>query len=90
MKKMLFLVALVLGVPTSFPILPVTECRADMQDYQAGFKVGWAEGWKYVKGEHSYPPYPPYPPYPKYGKDTYQDGYNDGFMAGQRKAMGDD
>ncbi|MGA2445796.1 MAG: hypothetical protein ABSG50_10265 [Opitutaceae bacterium] len=86
MKRLLFLLMIVLGVPPSLPIQTTQICRADMQSYVAGWNDGWAEGWKYVKGKYSYPPYPPYPAYPQAGRDTYQDGYNDGFMAGQREA----
>ena len=58
-------------------------------EFQKGFKDGWDEGWKDVKGKYSYPPHPPYPPYPKYPQksDSYRDGYNTGFKAGRRKAM---
>lgn len=58
------------------------------QEYYKGFKDGWSEGWKDVKGKYSHPPYPPHPSYPSYPKsiDSYRDGYNDGFKAGMRKA----
>lgn len=29
-------------------------------EYRKGWKLGWAEGWKYVKGQCSYPPIAPH------------------------------
>ena len=58
-------------------------------EFAKGFKDGWCEGWKDVKGKYSYCPYAPYPPYPKYPQksSSYRDGYNTGFKAGRRKAQ---
>ena len=50
------------------------------KDFAAGWKTGWVSGWKEIKGKNTYPPYPPY------GRDTYQDGYNLGFIAGMEAA----
>ena len=51
--------------------------------YCAGWSAGWKRGWQEVRGR-GYPPYPPYCPYPSYPAraDSYQDGYDAGFLAG--------
>lgn len=54
-------------------------------NYREGFKDGYCEGWKFIRGEHApCPPSPPCPP-PR-GVDTYKMGYNTGFKAGIKKA----
>ena len=57
-------------------------------EFSKGFKDGWCEGWKDVKGSLSMCPMAPMAPMPKLGqsRDSYRDGYNTGFKAGMRKA----
>ena len=57
-------------------------------EFEKGWKIGWCEGWKDVKGQNAYCPYVPYPPYPKYGTDNYRGGYNRAFKYGRCKAQG--
>ena len=89
MRAILILaVAVIGGVPvaTEAMVPPGFFATSDAADYKAGWKAGWVDGWKHVKGKHSYPPYPPYPPYPEFGRSSYQDGYQDGFVAGREAA----
>jgi|GEM_PF-5373198 len=67
----------------------IESTMSDEKEYYKGFKDGWDEGWKDVKGKYSYPPHPPHPAYPSYPAsiDSYRDGYNAGFKAGRRKAQ---
>lgn len=60
--------------------------QPSIEAYNAGFKAGWSAGWKHVKGSASYPTYAPYPPYPESGTLTFQEGYNNGFVAGMEQA----
>lgn len=78
--------AVLTPAPISAAIDPNSVTEHAQSDYNAGWKEGWEAGWKYVAGKYSYPDYPPYPPYPDYGRDSYQDGYNDGFLAGMAAA----
>jgi len=55
--------------------------------YIDGWKAGYQQGWKYIRGRHSYAPYAPYPTYPRYGEDTYNGGYNRGFIKGMTDAQ---
>ena len=48
--------------------------------YSDGWNTGYKQGWCYGLGAGCYPAYPPYPPYPRYGEDSYQGGYNRGFL----------
>lgn len=48
-----------------------------------GYKDGYKEGWCY--GEYScLAPLPPLCPLPNLGENEYRDGYNRGFIEGQR------
>tara|TARA_B100001250_G_scaffold6547_1_gene5504 strand:- start:601 stop:906 length:306 start_codon:yes stop_codon:yes gene_type:complete len=99
MKKIIFSIITILFVLVAFGTNSTKESTKTVieseisinveQPYYKGFKDGWDEGWKDVKGKYSYPPYAPYPSYPTYPKsvDSYRDGYNDGFKAGRRKAL---
>jgi hypothetical protein len=57
-------------------------------DFSEGFKVGFGEGYKDVKGDHYHPPHAPSPPSPPAYKNSYTDGYNTGFKAGMKEAKG--
>lgn len=52
-----------------------------------GWRSGWKAGWKQVKGRYSIAPVAPVAPVPKPGENTFQDGYNRGFLAGIRRAQ---
>ena len=54
MKKVFFTLCMFMAV-ASF---------AQSSEYREGFKDGYCEGWKDVKGQYAYCPYAPYPPYP--------------------------
>jgi hypothetical protein len=55
-------------------------------DFSDGWKCGWEQGWKQVKGQYSLAPFPPFAPFPDFGRDTYQDGFVAGVLAGARQA----
>lgn len=84
-KRTLFVLAVLISTAMVATIV-APSAYADMQDYTKGFKFGWSEGWKKIKGKYSVPPVPPIPSVPGAGQDTYQDGYNDGFLAGMAEA----
>jgi hypothetical protein len=54
--------------------------------YGSGFCEGWAAGYSagycYGKGYGCVKPVTPVCPVARVGEDTYQDGYNRGFLAG--------
>ncbi len=58
--------------------------------FDKGWQCGWDAGWKEIRGQYAYPPYAPYAPYPRWDNDTFQGGYNAGFLAGIARAGGGD
>ena len=99
MKKTLLSIVTILCVLVAFGINSPKEKTINTEnttemiiagpEFNEGWKDGYCEGWKDVKGQHAYCPYAPYPPYPPYGKDNYRGGYNMGFKAGMRAAYKD-
>lgn len=94
MKKLLLVLVMFIGVFSlmSFEMTEDNTIKTEKKletKFEEGFKDGHCEGWKDVKGKHSYCPYPPYPPYPKYPQEStsYKDGYNTGFKAGRKAAQ---
>lgn len=56
-------------------------------NYLDGWKEGYCEGWKYIKGQFALCPITPIAPLPPLGcVDLYKCGYNDGFIAGMQAA----
>lgn len=56
----------------------VAAASADYSDgYCAGYKAGWCYGSNFC-----IEPICPIAPIPELGRDSYQDGYNRGFLAG--------
>ncbi|MGA2091777.1 MAG: hypothetical protein ABSH16_00010 [Sedimentisphaerales bacterium] len=56
---------------------------------QSGFCEGWENGWKagYCYGDtYCMAPLAPLCPLPRLGEDSYQGGYNRGFIAGINEA----
>lgn len=49
--------------------------------YARGWKAGFVRGYCY-EIMYCVKPIPPEAPYPEIGRDTYKDGYEDGFLAG--------
>ena len=92
MKKILLIILALATTPlaTSLQALQTgyeTSQLVSMDDYKQGWDAGWDAGWKHVMGDYYTPPYPPYPAYPAAGRDTFQHGYNDGFLAGRKEAL---
>ena len=55
--------------------------------FSEGWKAGYEAGWKQVKGQLTIAPIAPIPPIPPIGQNTYQGGYNNGFVAGMKAAQ---
>jgi hypothetical protein len=51
-----------------------------------GWEDGWSQGWKDVKGQASTPPSPPSCPQAECGRETYEDEYSRGHIAGGESA----
>ena len=52
-------------------------------DYCDGWENGYEEGWCYNQGYNCLTPLIPLCPLPYLYKETYQDGYNRGFIKGR-------
>lgn len=64
-------------------------------NFDIGFKDGFKKGYCYSNNQSSYictPPLPPLPPLPQINenRNSYQDGYNRGFLYGQARRTTDD
>jgi hypothetical protein len=58
-------------------------------DFSDGWKAGWVEGYKQIKGQYFYAPYPPFPPFPPLGCNSYREGFAAGVLEGARTAEQD-
>jgi len=69
-------------------LLLMTGFKPVESEYNKGFKVGYCEGWKDVKGKWAICPYPPYPAYPTYPRvsTSFRDGFIVGFKKGTKAA----
>lgn len=56
---------------------PAAAQSAFCEGFEAGYKAGACYGKTYCT-----PPFPPVCPFPRVGEDSYQDGYNRGFLSG--------
>lgn len=54
---------------------------ASQEDYAKGYQEGYKKGWCYQKN-FCMEPMAPFAPFAPMGRDTYTDGYNDGFLKG--------
>lgn len=64
-------------------------------NFDLGFKEGFKNGYCYTTNQAGYycnPPLPPLPPLPQLNenRNSYQDGYNRGFLYGQERRRSDD
>jgi hypothetical protein len=55
-------------------------------DFSDGWRQGFCEGCKQVKGAYSLAPLPPLPPLPPLGENDYQGGFAAGVLAGAEAA----
>lgn len=61
--------------------------KITFSDFSDGWKDGYVEGYRYVKGKYANVPNPPIAPLPKVNQSSYRDGYNAGFLRGQSDAQ---
>lgn len=81
--------AAILPVPTTTAAIdPAAFEVSGSTEYREGWKQGWREGYRHVAGKRALMPLVPMPPMPQLGADSWQDGYNDGFVAGRKAAGG--
>jgi len=78
MKKYILITLISLSILYSF--------TSPGDNYDRGWKEGYCEGWKDVKGEFAICPIAPIAPIAEIGMDTYKGGYNRGFKKGRKKA----
>jgi hypothetical protein len=55
-------------------------------DFASGWRCGWVEGYKQIKGRYSLVPFTPFPPFPPLGCDDYPTGFAAGVLAGAEAA----
>ncbi len=95
MKKTLLMVGFLVIVMVAIPRIATTFSGSASQqsasvmgsDFSEGWKAGWEAGWKHVKGQLSIAPIAPVAPLPPLGQNSYQGGYNNGFVAGMKAAQ---
>ncbi len=69
----------IIGMILLFPFI----LSFGVSDYCDGWESGYIEGWKYNQTYAEGEPIIPICPIPEIDKDTYQSGYNDGFLRGK-------
>lgn len=87
MKTLLLSIILFTGVP----FIPEVDnsVTVEVTDYCNGWKEGFCDGYKDVKGQFAICPPPPVCPVPKIECNRgYKCGYNRGFKYGRKKASG--
>ena len=92
MKKSVVVTAFMALVLVALPCAAITMVGSPAQhsasvmgsSFSEGWQAGWEAGWKQVKGQLTIAPIAPIPPI---GQDTYQGGYNNGFVAGMKAAQ---
>ena len=87
--RSLMLVVLLAGTPAVDAMMPPSYFEMHGVEYSAGWKRGWVDWWKHVKGKRAMTPMVPMAPMPPFGRKSEQDGYEDGFVAGREAAMRD-
>lgn len=87
--SLLCLLATITPIQTASAALDpsAVEVSGVATEYKEGWKQGWREGYRHVSGAKRTPPVPIPPMPPKFGA-TWQDGFNDGFVAGRQAAGG--
>lgn len=91
MKKIKIL-SLLLLLTLTFSFTTVNEKNVNnieiysQNSYCKGWETGFCNGYKEVKGIHAICPIAPLCPTPEINKNTYQDGYNRGFIKGMSYA----
>ena len=74
---------LTLTLVGSYLIAPACAGEA----FERGWKIGWAEGWKHVKGQNAFVPFIPFAPSPQFSEeDSFRGGHDAGFLAGIERA----
>lgn len=65
-------------------IIVIISLFYTQSDFNNGFKDGYVEGYCF-RIYNCIEPLVPIPPLPRIGEDTYNDGYNVGFIKGKNK-----
>jgi len=86
MKKLiilLFVVFTTLVYSKEFTVNKTIDYSVEYSDYCDGWKAGYKAGYCYQQ-VYCLEPLPPLCPLPQIGRNSYEDGYNDGFVKGRR------
>jgi hypothetical protein len=83
MKKLIFISMILFSIPLiqNNKLLGSNSPTEIQSSFCDGWANGYVAGWMYAK-PNSYKPFIPFCPFPEPGKDSYQDGYNRGFVQG--------
>jgi hypothetical protein len=85
MKRLLLLFLLIATIAisnTNYNFNTITFVETN-SDYCQGWKAGYKAGYCYEK-VYCLEPLTPLCPLPQIGRNSYEDGYNDGFVKGRR------
>jgi hypothetical protein len=86
MKKLiilLFVVFTTLVYSKEFTVNKTIDYSVEYSDYCDGWKAGYKAGYCYQQ-VYCLEPLPPLCPLPQISRNSYEDGYNDGFVKGRR------
>lgn len=87
MKNLLIIAILLFGALNINGVSPKENTIINYySEFSEGWKDGYCEGWKDVRGVYAVCPIAPIAPIPQAGRNTYRDGYNRGFKQGMRDA----
>jgi len=90
MKKLVLILLVSLVSICFFGFVSKKEKNIVQTEFCQGFKDGFCEGYKDVKGSYSVCPVTPVCPVPEVGKNSYNGGYNTGFKVGMRMVYGNE
>jgi hypothetical protein len=58
----------------------------ELGTFSDGWRAGWEAGYKSIKGSYALVPFAEFPPFPELGRNTFEDGFGAGFVAGRERA----
>ena len=86
MKRSSFLKRIAAGAAALVAVPAIATEMVDDPAFCKGWKDGYDEGWRDVKGIFTLVPDPPLCPLPEIGRDDYKRGFARGFKRGQKDA----